>query len=172
MQILASQKKAETPSEPLQPKSLYIGIDQSYTGFGLVVLDENGHCHERSLLKFPSVGSDGGRLLHIQDTLIERLSIHLNSGAECTMAMEGYAYGAKLNREKLGELGGTVKLTWYALTGEDPLIIAPTTLKQFATGKGRASKEEMIFAVQKWDAEVTNHNVADAYALAYMLYSM
>ena len=80
--------------------------------------------------------------------------------------MEGYAYGAKLNREKLGELGGIVKLAVRHVLHTDPVSVPPTTLKQFATGSGKASKEQMVTAVQQFDPEITNDNLADAYLLA------
>lgn len=166
-------RKKEQPSSPQQPEALYIGIDQSYTGFGFVVLDETGHSHQKSLLKYPSskFKNDAARLVKIHDDLITFFAMHQSSGAKITVAMEGYAYGAKLNREKLGELGGIVKLTAQLVLFDSPISIPPTTLKQYATGNGRASKEDMVTAVQKWDSEITDHNLADAYALAHMLYS-
>lgn len=158
---------------PQQPKFLYIGIDQSYTGFGFVVLDETGHCHQMSLLKYPSnkYKNDAARLVKIYDDLLMYFGMHVSSGAEIFVAMEGYAFGAKLNREKLGELGGIVKLACHLATGDGPISVPPTTLKQYVTGNGRASKEDMLAAVQKWEPLVDNHNVADAYGLAHMLYS-
>ena len=167
------RKTTNSISSPLQPKSLFIGIDQSYTGFGLVVLDETGHCHQKSLLKYPSskYKSDSERLLKIYQDLVDFFFIHQSSGAEIVVAMEGYAYGAKLNREKLGELGGIVKLAVQLVLLTDPISVPPTTLKQYVTGNGRASKDDMVSGVQQWDPEVTDHNVADAYGLAHMLYS-
>lgn len=83
------------------------------------------------------------------------------------MAMEGYAHGAKFNREKMGELGGIVKLSWYAAFGEDPIIVSPTVLKKYVTGKGTASKEQMLAGVEaKWGVKFADHNLADAYSLA------
>lgn len=159
--------------EPLKPEALFIGIDQSYTGFGLVVLDNNGHCHQKSLLKYPlnKFKNESERLVKIYDDLITFFAIHGNSGAEIHIGMEGYAYGAKLNREKLGELGGVVKLTSALVLGIHPESISPTALKSFITGSGRAGKDDMVSAVQKLDPEITDHNVADAYAIAFMLYS-
>ena len=159
--------------EPLQPKVLYIGIDQSYSGFGLVVLDETGHCHQKTLKKYPlnKYKSEAERLVKIYDDLVMFFAMHQSSGAEITVAMEGYAYGARLNREKLGELGGIVKLTAQLVLYSEPIAIPPTTLKQYVTGSGRAGKDEMVAAVQKWDPDITDNNLADAYGLAHMLYS-
>lgn len=158
---------------PRQPESLYIGIDQSYSGFGLVVLDETGHSHQKSLLKYPlnKFKDEGARLVKIYDDLVAFLAIHGNSEAEIHIGMEGYAYGAKLNREKLGELGGIVKLVSNLVLGVTPTIIAPTALKQFVTGSGRADKQAMLSEIQKLDPEIKDDNVADAYGIALMLQS-
>lgn len=107
----------------------------------------------------------------INDWLWEHLADCVDYGVPVKMAMEGYSFGSKLNRELLGELGGLVKMIWFLNTGQDPEIIAPTALKLAIAGKGNASKEDMLAAVQKFDPEVVNHNVADAYGLAYMIYS-
>ena len=160
-------------SELPKPKSLYIGVDQSYSGFGLVVLDETGHCHQKSLLKYPlnKFKDEGARLVKIYDDLIFYFSLYENYNATIHIGMEGYAYGAKLNREKLGELGGLVKLVSYLVFESTPTSIAPTTLKSFIAGSGKASKEAMVSAVQQLDPEITDHNLADAYGIAFMLYS-
>lgn len=159
--------------EPRKPESLFIGIDQSYTGFGLVVLDESGHCHQKSLLKYPlnKFKDEADRLVHIYDDLIMYFAIHQGSGATIRIGMEGYAYGAKLNREKLGELGGIVKLTSKLVFDQSPQTIQPTALKQFIGGSGKATKEDMVAAIQQFDPEITNDNLADAYGIALMIQS-
>lgn len=159
--------------DPTKPEALYIGIDQSYSGFGLVVLDNNGHCHQKSLLKYPlnKFKNEAERLVKIYDDLIMYFAIHQGSGAEIHIGMEGYAYGAKLNREKLGELGGVVKLTSQLVFNQNPETIQPTSLKQFIGGSGKASKQQMVEAIQQFDPEIVNDNLADAYGIALMLQS-
>lgn len=146
----------------------FVGIDQSYGGFGLAILRHDG-TEETHLWKFPSKGSDAERLLRISDKLFSNLCWEISVGSldiPCYFAIEGYAHGAKFNREKLGELGGTVKMAIHSASGKDPIIIPPTVLKKFMTGKGTASKEAMVAAVQEYNSDITDHNVADAYALA------
>lgn len=163
----------ESLAEPRQPEHLFIGIDQSYTGFGLVVLDETGKCHQKSLLKYPlgKFNNEADRLVKIYDDLLMYFGIHLGSGAQISIGMEGYAYGAKLNREKLGELGGIVKLTSYLVFGITPEIVAPTALKQAITGSGKADKQAMLMEISKLDPDIKDHNLADAYGIALMLYT-
>lgn len=157
-----------TEADLVQPKA-WIGIDQSYSGFGLVLLTEAGYYPE--LWKFPKKSSqpDGERL----GTIYVRLSTFLLNIREqydvAEVVMEGYAYGMKLNREKLGELGGIVKFAVNTVFAKDPVIVPPRSLKLFVTGKGTASKEEMVAAVQeKWAPDIKDDNVADAMGLAMM----
>lgn len=165
----------ESLTELRQPERLYIGIDQSYTGFGLVVLDETGHCYQKSLLKYPAnkFDGDGARLVKIQDDLLFYFSLCQSYRASSVdVGMEGYAYGKQLNREKLGELGGIVKLCTKLVFDKEPQVFAPTALKLGITGKGNASKEDMVKAIQGYDPDITNDNLADAYGIAcLMLYS-
>ncbi len=47
------------------------------------------------------------------------------------------------------------------------ILVAPTTLKKFVTGKGNAEKSLMLLSVyRKWGQPLTNDNMADAFALA------
>jgi len=151
-----------------KPETAWIGIDQSYSGFGLVVLDGEGN-EEFYLWKFKNSGSEAGRLQEIRDKLfaffIEQRAAHKN----CHMVMEGYAHGSRFSREKLGELGGIVKLSWYDAFSTDPTIVPPTVLKKYWTGKGTASKDDMLAAAKIKNSSITNHNIADAYALAHYL---
>lgn len=163
-------RKAQQPSEPRKPEAYFIGIDQSYSGFGFVVLDDKGHCHQKTLRKYELKKFDGeaDRLVKIYDDLLMFFSFYAAQGIPVYVSMEGYAYGAKLNREKLGELGGVVKLCTRLVLYREPTSIPPTTLKAFATGSGRATKEQMVKAAQEFDPEITNDNLADAYLLALM----
>lgn|SRR5690349_6670393 len=152
----------------VKPEVAWIGIDQSYSGFGLVVIDSDGN-EKTELWKFKNTGSEAGRLQEIHTTLLSFFLVHRSTYKTCYMAMEGYAHGSRFNREKLGELGGIVKLSWYDVHGDDPVVFAPTVLKKFMTGKGTASKDQMLLAAQQRNASIKNHNVADAYAIALML---
>ena len=152
----------------LPKPELWIGIDQSYSGFGLVMLDDEGH--NIKLWQFKNLGSESGRLNDIYATLLFLFKDCQANYEAVHMAMEGYAHGSKFNREKLGELGGIVKLAWYQASGDDPVIVAPTVLKKYVTGKGTASKADMIKAVNtRWNQQFTDDNVADAYAMAQYL---
>lgn len=146
----------------------WIGIDQSYGGFGFVALTEDSS-DEYDCWKFPPTGSDGQRLNWVRETLKSRL-IGYERYYSVRIAMEGYAHGAKFGREKLGELGGVVKLAVYEVLECDPEVFAPTVIKKFVTGKGTATKPQMIKAVnERWNQQFTDNNIVDAYAIAQYL---
>lgn len=143
----------------------WVGIDQSYTGFGLAIMDEKG-CHTY-LGTWPAAkfGEGAYRLLCIQEWLTDHL-IDLPINMVC---MEGYSNGSKFGREKAGELGAAVKLALYDLPpAVTPVIIVPPlSVKKFATGSGAAKKSAMLLAVYKrWGVEFTDDNHADAFVLA------
>lgn len=140
--------------------TVVVGIDQSYTGFG--------YCTGGVSLKksFPSGKylSDIERLAAIRDWFSDWL-VRLDE-EPAIVAMEGYANAAKFGREAAGELGGVVKLALRDVWGREPLIVPPTSLKKFVTGKGNAQKNQMLLHVyRKWGMEFSDDNQADAYAL-------
>lgn len=154
--------------ELLEPE-FWIGIDQSYSGFGLIVLNKEKE-YDRQLWKFPPLDSDGARLHGIREALSSYLrhSFGIYPRERVHLAIEGYAHGSRFNREKLGELGGLIKTVWFEFSGGAPLVVPPTVLKKYVTGKGTAKKDAMVLAVNdKWQAGIKNDNLADAYALAH-----
>lgn len=61
-----------------------------------------------------------------------------------------------------GELQGTIKL-WCENHGIEYQGISPSTIKRHATGKGNASKAEMVIAAEiRWPTVVIDDNHADA----------
>lgn len=145
----------------------FVGIDQSYTGFGLIIInaqtgEHHAHLGKFDLAKYPH---QQARLRAIENWLLDNLQGWLVDG----IAMEGYNAGAKFGREMSGELGATVKRALYERHAQQllPTVIPPTSLKKFATGSGTAKKAEMLLGVYKrWGAEFKDDNLADAYVLA------
>lgn len=140
---------------------VYMGIDQSYSGFGITLL--RGTDYYTTVYKSEFRGVD--RLRDIQAHLMERLVQHHIQD----VAIEGYAFGSQM-ANMLGELGGMVKLTLLDF-GLYPLIVPPTNLKKYVTGKGNGiSKAQMLlFVYKKWGAEFTDDNAADSYSLARLV---
>lgn len=141
---------------------VYLGIDQSYSGFAITAY-QNGNYYTE-VYKSDKRGID--RLRDIQAHTMNWLHQFDNV---TDVAMEGYAFGSQM-ANMLGELGGMVKLTLLDF-GIYPLIVPPTNLKKYVTGKGNGiSKSQMLLQVyKKWDAEFTDDNAADSYALARLV---
>lgn len=143
---------------------VYIGIDQSYTGFGITAINKKGEFYTEV---FKSQESGIERLHDIRNYVEDFLS---EFSVEA-VAIEGYAYGSKL-ANMAGELGGIIKLLLFELYPDNdearyPLIVPPPSLKKYVTGKGRVEKNQILLSTyKKWDVEFTDDNAADSYGLA------
>ena len=147
-------------AEPATP--CYIGIDPSYSGFGITVLMYDEYFTQ--VIKFDNSGST--RLANIYEYLQNYLESITDEHPIKEVAMEGYAYGSQMSH-MLGELGGVVKLALHYY-GIEPLIVAPTSLKKYVTGKGTGVQKNVMLlsTYKKWGIEFTDDNAADSYALA------
>lgn len=104
------------------------------------------------------------RLLYLEEAVLERAE-----GAQ-VVVLEGYSFGSRGRAVfDIGELGGVVRLALYR-RGIRFVDVPPATLKRYATGKGNASKEEvLVAAVRRLGYAGADHNEADAmwlYAMA------
>jgi Holliday junction resolvasome RuvABC endonuclease subunit len=152
-----------------------MGIDQSFTGFGIAVWVPDWHKAELDLKAFPAAkhGSGVDRLKDVSGHLVNwALTLQEKNLDVWHICMEGYARNSKYRREEAGELAATVKLTLTAAYYKPvsyPTIVAPKKLKHFVTGSGTASKDDMRAEVfKKWGQVCWDHNIADAYGLARM----
>lgn len=119
-----------------------IGIDPSLTSLGFAY--RKG---DKALAYCVSGGTRRGirRIAYIRDAVSEALDRYNPS----LVAFEGYALGFRGKSNiifDLGELGGVLKLLILE-KGIDILLVPPTSLKLFATGKGNADKEKVSLAV-------------------------
>jgi hypothetical protein len=140
----------------------YVGIDQSYSGFGITFLMADG-THETHVKKFdPSkYGYGVTRLAAISSWLRAEVGDEVEH-----VCMEGYSPSSKFGREKAGELGAVVKLALYEIDAF-PTIVSPLGLKKFITGHSMAKKNEILLGVfRRWGVEFRDDNAADSYGLA------
>jgi len=140
---------------------VYIGIDQSYSGFAITALNDTGY--RTTVYK-----SDKRGIERLRDIQAHMLEIIVNYTI-LDVAMEGYAFGSQM-ANMLGELGGMVKLTLLDF-GIYPLIVPPTNLKKYVTGKGNgiSKSQMMLFVYKKWGVDLADDNAADSYALAHLV---
>lgn len=80
---------------------------------------------------------------------------------------EGYAFSAQ-QAHSLGEIGGCVRrVIWES--GGNLIVVPPTTLKKFVTGKGSGDKNVIIKHVYKrWAFDVDDDNECDAFGCAML----
>jgi hypothetical protein len=144
----------------------YLGIDQSYSGFAITVLNDAG---EYKTFVYKSVGLGVERLIDIYYFMAGEVfepTINIVDAA-----MEGYAYNSTM-AHMAGELGGLVKIElrhWcYASEAKHPLIVAPAMLKKYIAGKGTGVQKNQILlhVYKKWGLEFDDDNAADSYGLA------
>lgn len=147
---------------PAHDAPVYLGIDQSYSGFAITAYCKGNYYTE--VYKSDRRGVD--RLRDIQAHIMNWLH---NFDNIQDVAMEGYAFGSQM-ANMLGELGGMVKLTLVDF-GIYPLIVPPTNLKKYACGKGNGvSKSQILLHVYKnFKAEFTDDNAADSFVLAHLV---
>lgn len=138
------------------------GCDFGLRKSGVVVLDQDFQIKSPNLIRVQSKGAQ--RLIDIETSFDKIISEHLNEDME--VFVEGYAYGAKYQRESLAELGGVMR-RYLHLKKLNFWIIPPTSLKLFVTGTGKASKNYMKKCTKdRWDQSFKSDDVCDAYGLS------
>lgn len=150
-------------------EDIYIGLDQSYGGFGLTAVCPGPESFFSWC--YASKGKGIDRLLDIEDwlTAVMRELCIRHAFRVADVAIEGYAFGSQ-RANMLGELGAIVKRFLLMELQTYPLIVSPTQVKKFATGKGtQVSKSQMLLAVYKnWNVEFHDDNMADSFVLAHV----
>ena len=148
---------------------IYIGIDPSLTGTGIVVLDESGNVLDKDLISTKAS-------LKIEDrlkTIWSRLKYIIWDFAGkpvpyCHIAIEGLSFGSR--GTSMLELAGLHYLIRYMIDREFcgvRHVVPPQTLKKFVCGKGNVKKEQMLLQTYKrWGMEFQDNNICDAYCLA------
>lgn len=130
-----------------------IGIDPGYTCFAIVCNCSPTGVHTFKFSKTP--------LVEIALTLRKQIE-------SCTpdlAVIEGYSYASPYQLPKSGELAGVLKLV-LEQQGIRYIVVPPTTLKKFATGSGRATKDIVVKEVfKRWKFDTNSHDLADAFVL-------
>jgi crossover junction endodeoxyribonuclease RuvC len=151
------------PECTAEKEAIFVGIDHSMTGTGVVVIDQDGCIHEQKLIKTTPDEIDEKRMTYIIDELsfipkivrLKRVYIEGPSFASTGQAVL-----------QMGALHYLIRIFLYRKKVKYK-IIAPGTLKKFITGSGAAKKEQMLLHIyKKWNVEFKDNNTADAYSLA------
>lgn len=137
-----------------------VGLDLSLTSTGY-------SCQENQLIV--STKTKGPERLHDISLQISSLLVEL---IEPAVVLEGYSFASRNSQaHAIGELGGVIRLTLWNL--RIPYIeVPPTCRAKFATGKGNASKNEVISAVSARTGLVWSGSGADDMCDAFILEEM
>lgn len=137
----------------------FVGIDLS-TKTGLVILDESGQVQTAKEIT-SKIKTDPERMIDLTEQIIDHLQ------DDDVIAIEGFSYGSRGRGVSFQfGYGYAVRIALY-MEGIPFLIVTPSQVKKYATGKGNSSKDNMILPIfKKWGFEHDSDNVRDAYVLA------
>ncbi|MCK9369492.1 hypothetical protein M0R04_06130 [Candidatus Dojkabacteria bacterium] len=145
---------------------MILGADLSLTGSGIVVLKDDLVVHQ-DLIKSKTTKYPVDEIKRLQG-IVNQIPIEVGGELIKLAIIENLAFMAR-NTTALVQLSALnyflrAKLIDFNIPF---VLVAPTTLKKFAIGKGNAGKNEMMLSVYKrWEITLVNDNLADSYALA------
>lgn len=147
-----------------------IGIDPSLNSTGLATLVFSAskgevYNHYTSAVTHPAVLTRTQKL----DRLYAAIYALAKNEKPAAICIEDYAYGARNGREISGEVRGVIHLALLHAKAPDPILVSPSALKLFATGKGQADKSMMRLGVYKrWGYEAPTDDEIDAFVLSHV----
>lgn len=144
---------------------MFVGVDPSYNGFGIMVVDKDGEIVEQKLLSSDSKKEAEERICQLEEDFSFIPSIMCLQ----SVYIEGPSYSSNGKFIlQMGALHFYLRLFLFK-KNVNYKIIAPGTLKKYVAGDGRAKKDLMLLKVyKKWGVEFEDDNLADAYGLARM----
>jgi crossover junction endodeoxyribonuclease RuvC len=137
-----------------------LALDLSLTSTGY------SHNGETGVLSFDERGA---HRLWLMKRAVEDLVIQHSIDV---VVLEGYSFASRNSQaHSIGELGGVIRLLLWEL-GKPTVIIPPTCRAKFATGKGNASKNEVISNVSAKTGIIWSNPGADDRCDAWILEEM
>jgi len=142
---------------------MYLGLDISLTGTGLVIIDDTYEILEKQILHVDA--KDTERLLFIEEIflkLVEPFKTKIK-----LVGIETPAFRAEGHLFNMGELNGVLKLHLFKM-GINSIGISPFSLKKFISGSAKEKTKSIIILdlFKNFGVELRNDNLADAYSLA------
>jgi len=149
--------------------ALVVGIDPSLTSTGVVVIKDGIVAEQHAIVSKPpkekTPATEAERLMKIRDSI--RTFVMMDRKPSLVL-VEGLAFTAR-NTSALVQLAGlNYFIREILIQGKVPfVIVSPTSLKKFATGKGNVDKNLIMMEVYKrWNFSPENSDVCDAFVLA------
>lgn len=122
----------------------YIGIDQSYTSTGVVVLNDAKQIVFSTIISSSQQDDIFKRAWQVSEEIINIIKQYQPN----VLSIEGLAFSMTGNATRdLAGLQFSIVTKIKFILQQEISIIAPPTLKKFATGSGKAKKEDMIAAL-------------------------
>ena len=142
----------------------FIGIDPSYNGFAIMVLDIEGKIIQQELLKSKSDDEIEERIMSLEQDFkficdIDNLEV---------VYLEGHIISKGSFVLQMAALNYYIRI-FFRKNNINYKVITPGNLKKYVTGKGNSKKELILLKTyKKWNIEFDDNNLADAYGLARM----
>jgi crossover junction endodeoxyribonuclease RuvC len=151
----------------LDNNKLYVGIDASFSGTGVIIINNEFKIIEQRLIgtkKKDDIYDIEHRMLYI----VKALECLLKYKDDIKLVLiEGLSYGSTGDgAAQLAALNYFIRI--FLLQNNIPYSdVSPNKLKQFASGKGQSKKNMMLKEVYKrWGEDFEDDNICDAYCLA------
>ena len=150
-------------------KTIYVGVDPSLKGTGVVAINEEGHILDRMTISTPKEADFSERCDMIAFELRDFIGKLPLKPMHCMI--EAPSYGSIGPVITLARLNGYVAGTLTALGVFTTIrFLPPKSLKKYFTGNGSATKQLMAaFAESRFGFDCKDNNQVDAFALAMAL---
>jgi Holliday junction resolvasome RuvABC endonuclease subunit len=142
---------------------IFVGVDPSYNGFAIVLVDKEGEIIEQKLLTSETKSTVEQRIVELENDFKFIPNIHCLQ----SVYIEGPSFSSNGKFVlQMGALHYYLRIFFYK-KNVNYKIIAPGSLKKFVVGKGVAKKELMLLKTfKKFGVEFEDNNLCDAYGLA------
>lgn len=163
--VLGEAQRCVIPVVP--GTDIFVGLDLSLTGTGFCLKRGDTLTIETVSTKPKDFKTDLDRLAHIRDTILRK--VPANVKMVCIEDFFTPSNKMQLGSAiKLAMLGTVIRMTLHE-RGIPFVIIAPSQLKKFVTGKGTGEKSMILREVfKRWGINAADDNQADASVLAYL----
>lgn len=144
-----------------------LGLDLSLTETGTTVLKDGNLVSKGVIKSKPSGKRPCDEVRRIQG-IVNDIKKILDEHNPDMVILEGIAFMAR-NTTALAQLAGLSYMVRSEIVDRNIpfLVVAPTSLKKFATGKGNAQKDVvMLETYKRYGVSILNNNECDAYCLS------
>ena len=149
-----------------------VGLDLSLQNTGFAIVEDNGSILASGVIKSKPSGDkpidETRRIVRIAEETVQKIDELLPNKNPDIVMIENLAFMAR-NTTALTQLAGLSHLIRILLEEfKWPVVmVAPSSLKKFITGKGNSDKNIMMMTVYKdYGHEFFDDNICDAFSLA------